>query len=109
MIKAASALIQLTVCYAGIASAQTLVDTIKIEEGRPLGMAVVQLNERYRYMVIYEDVPPDPDSEVLTTVHPANAFHADEVHSRSPRTRPVTFKVARPSKMKPGEPDVRQV
>jgi len=107
--QAASALIQLTVCCAGLASAQSLVDTIKIDEGRPLGMAVVQLNERYRYMVTYEDVPPDLDSEVLTTVHPPNAFHADEVHARAPKTGPVTFRVTRPSKMKPGEPDVALV
>src|SRR5271165_1996366 len=107
--QAASALAPLIVCFATLASAQSPVDIIQINEGRPLGMAVVQLNERYRYMVTYEDVPPDLDSEVLTTVHPPTAFHADEVHARAPKTGPVTFRVARPSKMKPGEPDVALV
>jgi len=107
--QAASALIQLTVCCASLASAQSPVDIIQINEGRPLDMAVGQLNQRYRYMVTYEDVPPDPDSEVLTTVHPPNAFHSDEVHARAPKTGPVTFRVARPSKMEPGKPDVALV
>ena len=103
--KTALSISLLAISLAGTARAQTSIDIIQIDEGRPLAMAVVQLIERYRYLVTYEDVPPDLETETRTTTYAPNAFHKNEIRSRYSSAHPVTFHVPRPSRMQPGKPD----